>query len=270
MLKGYSVNQNLSIQLSDKELESLIEYLKNEKYEIHEEINSDKKRFDIKSKFFKDYLVLTYHLWSRKLQIQGKARDVLNNIELFLAEFGKTQDLLQKVYDVSRSEYNDFEQTVDKIVHGAYTHEKVSETLKGLMITAYFNYLESPNMPYRDFSFYLIPAARVLEAFIKWGLYMFKIADKLPEKEAIGNYFERIEKSNSFTIKKEFRENCNCEDDLIVIEKCYNYYHKYRHIYSHASPIEGHTSTISSKQEVNDLIMTALKLTGELFNRFPL
>lgn len=278
LLRGYSVNNNITVELTEERFNQLLIYLENEKYEFEQTIKPTERTIKIKSKYFKDHLTVTYfkHVNAPQakgtLRIQGRAVDVFKHIQLFLA---KTEDyenyrafITERVYEISSQDYSRLEEKLDQIVKGAY--KAVSKDLKNVLITAYLNIFEEPTMPFKDFSFYLIPAMRVLEAFI--GKALHEILNKLPRKgnnksiESIGSYFKRDNRSGEYKIKQDLiQRNCNTSDLIAVVEKCYDFYHKQRHAHVHASWMAGHTSTISTKAEVDSLIMRALELVGDVF-----
>lgn len=262
-LQGYFKNTNISVQISPERFEQLKLYLKNERYDLEEKIINNKIiELKIKSKYFKEYLTLTYYTNKETLQIQGKALDVFNKIQLFMTELENYQEFLQKIYGISDQNYDKIEEDLDQIVKGAY--KSSPEDLRNIMLTAYFNFLEAPSMPYKDFSFYFIPAARVLEAFIRKALNSCcGISNRVLKKENLGIYFER--KGNSYKLRQDYINNCNLQNNISVIEECYNFYHKHRHGVSHASPIPGYSDTIPEKYIVDELILSALEFVGKLF-----
>jgi len=199
-----------------------------------------------------------------KLQIQGKAYDVFKNVQLFLSEFESAErykNFIKRIYGIE--DERRLEETLNWITRGAYASGLIPEALKNVLLTAFLAYLEEPTMSFKDFSFYLLPSMRVLEAFIKMGLK--EIAGE--EINNIGRFFVWKGKDNSYKLKQVYI-NCNLGDLSSVLEKCYNFYHDYRHAYVHASPLEGHTSIIPEKSQVDDLIKQTLELIGELFEEY--
>jgi len=259
-MKEYTINTEVSINMDQKHFDLLLKYLKEGEYDLEQSIRASQRVVKVKSKYFKEKLTLTYYMNTDKLQIQGKAYDVFKNVQLFLSKFESAErykNFIKRIYGIE--DERRLEETLNRITRGAYAFGLIPEALKNVLLTAFLAYLEEPTMSFKDFSFYLLPSMRVLEAFIKMGLK--EIAGE--EINNIGRFFERRKKGNSYKLKQEYI-NCNLGDLSSVLEKCYNFYHNYRHAYVHASPLEGHTSIIPEKSQVDDLIKQTLELIGEL------
>lgn len=267
--KEYTINTEVSINMDQKHFELLLQYLEEEGYHPEQSIRPSQRivMVKVKNKYFKEELTLTYYMNTGNLQIQGKAHDVFKNVQLFLSEFESAErykNFIKRIYGIE--DERRLEETLNRVTKGAYGSELISEALKNELLTAYLAYLEEPTMPFRDFSLYLVPSVRVLEAFIEMGLQM--ITGKIEKINRIGDFFKWSKKDNSYKIRPDCIANYNLGDLLSVLEKCYNFYHDYRHAYVHASSLEGHTSIIPEKSQVDDLIKRALELIGDLFEKY--
>ncbi len=265
-VEGYEKNTNIVVKISKEHFDLLEEFLKSVGYEVPKRITKGNNSIElkIKSLYMKEYLTLMYHITKNTLQIQGKAVDVFNYVQTFLTNFENYKKVLKQTYGITDNEYSKLEGELDRILGGAYNDSP--EDLQKVLLTAYLCLKEANLIPYPDYSFYIIPAARALEAFIKKAFIVLKIADDRNIKK-IGIFFTK-NKANVFKLKPEYLEKCASRSVQEVIEKSYNFYFKYRHVHSHASPIPGHTSTISTKADANDIIMRAFDQIRELYNIF--
>ncbi|WP_075780199.1 viroplasmin family protein [Marinitoga sp. 1137] len=258
-IKKYDKNVNFKVVLEKKEDFNLLEKLYEiENYEITklESQGSVISRFKVKSKMLNNYLF--FNLYENNvLLIQGKAYDAFVQAQMFFSKYGSYKEILRLNEEFLKANVEKAENEFDLITKNLSNF--LQEEIKNLIFTAYLITKQEKMPGLSDYSFYLMPIMRAMEAFLHAILDEFKIDN--PDKFDMFETQDRIH----YYLKNEYKKNINNFDVEIAIEKCYNFYHK-RHNFAHAKNKFALTKLIDDPNKIDAMIMEGIQLIKDTYD----
>ncbi len=244
-LKGFDLDYT---QLLVDELNSIQDKSGEKEFEITKHSNKNSNRYEVRSVKYKDRLVVTHHLTTDLLQVQGKPLFCYRNFSYIISDFLDQETLFSVISKTDDNEKRIIHQEVAQgYIQRLYviSFPRMQEKYKDLLISSYCVKLSAPTLP--EYSMLLYPDLRVLEGVIKEFLLKHGKATNSAGKQ-IGYYF-----SSNRKIREEHKSDFDDEKSIAAIEACYQFYVNQRHSLFHMNDITVGSRTIDSLTNVMSL-----------------
>ncbi|WGS64656.1 ribonuclease H1 domain-containing protein [Marinitoga aeolica] len=266
-IKKYANNINFKFENFKIEDFKLLKKLLSDNFEVENiETQNSIDSFKAKSNIFNTHLKIILYK-TNTLTIQGKAHDVFIIVQEFLSKYKNYIEILQLNEEYFGTNIKETESEFETIMNNLSNFFTIE--IKNLLFTAYLitkqnKEVELNNTSYKfDYSFYLMPIMRVLEAFLR-----SIICDKYRincKKDSFQGVFEKNNEDLKYCFTDVARNKINNFEIENALEKCYNFYHK-RHKYAHAKNNFAQTKTITDSDKVNEFIIEGIKLIKDTYD----
>ncbi len=260
IFNNYGANGYVVCNISEKDIDSLMQILENDYKGLSYEKSSNNK---IAWKLFLEDSNLNISLFSNsKLVVQGKLTNLFQIFTSYLIEnvdCGDFTQILKDAYRISINKNSLGEKFSTFLPNVNITIPKNLETILKQAIIDLENYASSDI----EFSKYTFNAFRALDGVLKLNLSKYNIP---LSKSYFYDMFERDSSGAKFILKSKWVPNVdtNQKDGL---EECYNYFYNNRHTLSHFGIIISDdidtTRLINTKQDANKIIKEVFSLVNK-------
>ncbi|WP_075780052.1 viroplasmin family protein [Marinitoga sp. 1137] len=266
-IKKYTKNVNFTFKNFKIEDFGLLRKMLSENFEVEDvETQNSIGSFKVKSNFFETYLRIILYK-TNILTIQGKAHDVFVMIQEFLSKYKNYIEILQLNEEYFNTSVKEAESEFKSIINNL--SDFLTIEIKNLIFTAYLitkqnKKVELNNTSFDfDYSFYLMPIMRALEAFLRSIICDgYKINCK---KDSFQGVFEKNNKDLKHYFTNEVKNKINNSEIENALEKCYNFYYQ-RHEYAHARNDFAKTKIITDPNVVNEFIIKGIKIIKNTYD----
>lgn len=206
---------------------------------------------------YNDSLTLTHYRTKNTLLIQGKPLYTYAQVTYFLANF---TDLNGFIAIVSKGEEDPNSIEIDKdsvetelkaVLPSAYT--EVGEGILKMLRTSFM--LKDISIPLPDYSCYVFPALRALEAVMRRLLFNAGYSIQNDNENSFRGIFSRDVNGN-FSVSSNFRMELGNNKICEALDHCYDYFVQQRHSLFHANDFTDSSRFISTKEHANQVIET--------------
>lgn len=251
--KAKNHTENIAFKVENFEINgfNLLKSLLKEKFKIENiTTQSSIDSFKVKSNIFNDHLTIILYK-TNILLVQGKAHDVFIIIQDFFSKYENYIEIIKLNENYIGTNIKETESEFDLIIKNLSNF--LEEEIKNLIFTAYLITKQEKMPGLKDYSFYLMPIMRAIEAFLHAILNDFNIDN--PDK--FDMFDTQKQNRNYYYLKNDYKKNINNSEIEKSLEECYNFYHQ-RHDYAHAKNEFANTKTINTPNKVNEFIIDGI------------
>ncbi|MBS5932987.1 MAG: type II toxin-antitoxin system RnlA family toxin [Clostridiales bacterium] len=203
-----------------------------------------------------------------KLTIQGKKEELFNLFSTYLVELLTTDEVSEYLNTVHNLQIDKtvVEDDFSKYLPHACTIGRIPDKLNSYLHQAVYNL--RINGEVYNATFLVEPAIRPLEGILKIALEENNIPIRESTKKH-DNFFVFKKSNNRYRLKQEYKNSEQKESFINYIEKCYAFFHQYRHVLFHwDDPLEDLDTTrvINTTNEAHTIIKDILKIIDEYYS----